>query len=343
MDRWGIDDHDEEEEERVPLGRSLRGYLALIADLPSDTPAKANDEEEDGDRAASLRLRRSMAESVEGAMREPDTALWVVDGVALDNDNDPVADPGPSSPPRARESAIAVEAHPTLMQLERDEVRSDGPRIYEWGSIRHVEVIHRQGLHSPALTVVLESGQRPFYKVFVSGNDDLPCLCIRRKSRASKFRLSVDQNVLRKRRNPNYVGKVSFRKPDPDNWIFTVSLETRMPVALITITSRYGKHHVKVVLLNQYLNWHETGATGLGNVNVMTGFINNYLSPVLVLRVEQSNRSVLEIRRFDETQSRSNELVVRFDYPLTVFLSTAITAMVDAHLRSRTNTVLSAA
>lgn len=70
-------------------------------------------------------------------------------------------------------------------------------------------------------------------------------------------------------------------------------------------------------------------------------------------------RSVLEIRRFDETQSRSNELVrapflcdgnvsdalqvVRFDYPLTVFLSTAITTMVDAHLRSRTNTVLSAA
>lgn len=38
----------------------------------------------------------------------------------------------------------------------------------------------------------------------------------------------------------------------------TVSLETRMPVALITITSRYGKHHVKVVLLNQVTVSHST-------------------------------------------------------------------------------------
>lgn len=38
----------------------------------------------------------------------------------------------------------------------------------------------------------------------------------------------------------------------------TVSLETRMPVALITITSRYGKHHVKVVLLNQVTVSHNS-------------------------------------------------------------------------------------
>lgn len=59
------------------------------------------------------------------------------------------------------------------------------------------------------------------------------------------------------------------------------------------MTSRLGKHSVRIEMLNQYLNWHESGSGG----RVMSGTIHAYLEPMLSLQVESTNRTVMQMRK----------------------------------------------
>eukprot|EP00474_Spongospora_subterranea_P004543 CRZ05001.1 hypothetical protein [Spongospora subterranea] len=307
----------------------VRGYLALIGDQRPMVKKTGH-----SDASAETEMVSDIRKAIAKESREND-ALWELkdhsyssqreQDCSRDVFSEDLVDPEESEPHKPYHA-------PILQQLIQDTSINRGPKIYDWNTIKHVELVHRQGLNAPSLTCTRINSGRTYFKIMHVQTDDVKhtnaCLFVRRKSKRHKYRFSFDESKLCRRGNPSYAGKCMLTRSDADTSLYTLSLPSRQRVATILSTNRFGKHHIRVDLLNQYLNWHESGPAGL----VMNGFINNHVNPMLSLRIEQSQRTVLVISKPDDgihpPQERS-EQNVHFDYPLTMFLVAAIFVIVN--------------
>ena len=206
-----------------------------------------------------------------------------------------------------------------------------GIHLPEWANLSHVELIHRQGLKAPPM-VFEKTGRldRTFYQLFLpqtASSQKESVLCCRKKSAENKFRFSLDPNVMTKKDNPAYVGKMSCKSAALDD--FNITLADGVVIANVTISSDVGKRSISCELLNQYLNAQESGRGG----RTLNGTIQIYMQPYIALAVESSRRAVLSVYNPNESDATKasnlnidyrEKLIVEQDYPLSVFLSFAI-------------------
>jgi hypothetical protein len=230
------------------------------------------------------------------------------------------------------------DGNPPFQRLETTSEMPDG--IATWDSISHVNIIHRQGLNAPAVIFQRKEQkqeQRSYFELLLpqtSANQQEMFLCCRQKTtgRAKAFRFSYDPEKMHKRKNPSYIGSMVCPVDNPN--LYEVLLQAgrhEVKIASIVIRTEIGKHHVAVELLNQYLNLHEKGRPG----RMMDGKYHRYIQPCLALSVSSSKRVVLELTKpfsglleaGDDAQNA--KYMIDFDYPLTIFLSFAISCAVS--------------
>jgi hypothetical protein len=235
------------------------------------------------------------------------------------------------------------ESKQTMKRLTAVDVgESSKALIVEWETIGHVDLIHRQGLSPPPLVFeTVRDPTRPYFRMFLpqaSANQKESCIYCRRKRKEDVYRFSLDPNKLTKRKNPAYVGSMVIDAEDSTRLMVYNKAETL--VADIRVSSTTFKKNVTVFLLNEYLNLYEKGAAG----RVFTGIVNAYIQPMLALKVERSERVILQILNptdvADPTAvSQPNRYIVEIDYPLTILLSFAIVCAVEIKTGTGTGSI----
>merc|ERR1712137_277556 len=138
---------------------------------------------------------------------------------------------------------------------------------------------------------------------------------------------------MMKRKNKDYVGKMTYYNSDRE---FVLTRKTGETVAQITIES---SSNVSVRLMGSVVNKQEA-EKGEGG-RVIKGSVRARNTPLMTMKVAETKRTVLELHKPSEylddekqdapVQRSSVKYYMEMDYPLTIFISFAISVALESY------------
>ena len=188
------------------------------------------------------------------------------------------------------------------------------------------DLINFQGLSPPLLTFQIKQNinNREYYRLLIppicGKNQNMVYLCCRKKKNSDKWRFSSDEYILEKKNNPYYIGKMKVIQKQKYQFIkFKVSSKENKKLCLMTIT----KHNFIQITM-------EGNDDKTKEINIK-GIINKYVEPKLILRMSDTQRTVLNICSgldyVENTLTNGNNnncQIIDFDYPLSIFITFSI-------------------
>ena len=232
-----------------------------------------------------------------------------------------------------------------------DIITVDGERVIEdFYKIKHKNdmLIHSRGISPPVcvfqtiLPKNIKIDDRMYYRLIIPNiieNQRVNVICCRKKRKKEKYRFSTDELNLQKRGNKNYVGKMKLIEKNKKYITYLVTLKDYNQIATIKIEIKNNVHCIEVKLLDYMDNLYEEKIQN-NDHKIMTGIVQTFMQPQLKLLIQSSKRIVLELKSYKDITTILNNnniynenLIIDFDYPLSMFLSFAIICA----LKSRKN------
>ncbi|GAB5359265.1 hypothetical protein AAMO2058_000529500 [Amorphochlora amoebiformis] len=228
--------------------------------------------------------------------------LWVLEqsgkkkDTSIDEVGSPDVEEGQEGPISSGDTQL--ENHLISSEEKRTLNPSAQSTVSRFDELSHVHVWHRQGLKAPPLVFKTakmdKEAKRPLYMLLlpqVNAQQTEHCLYCRRKrtSGVKKFRFSLNESNMSKKRNPSYIGKM---KQDPRTGLYEVFLPSNLRVMTVLVDDS----EVSLELQNQFLNKVEKGRQG----RTIMGNIQTFVQPMLALKVDSSK--VTKLRNIPPNQ-----------------------------------------
>lgn len=191
---------------------------------------------------------------------------------------------------------------------------------------------------SQSLSASASDDDRPYFRLLfpqsLQQKEDV--LCCRKKRSQYKWRFSLDNAKMTKRGNDAYVGKMKLKGVTDHCFHYLLSFADSTPIANILVNHSLQSHTVRVELLTDDANIVESAKTG----RVLHGNYQHYVSPLLMLTVSHSQRTVLVCDRVhcngitgtvgavqaltDSKAFADSKYSLSIDYPLSILVAFAV-------------------